>query len=58
LPSPRSRRSRRALRPSKFIPEPDDGALAADFATFARDPAALFAGTHNLYRPLHRAGGV
>ena len=41
----------------KFIPEPDDGALAADFVSFARDPAALFAGTHNLYRPLHRAGG-
>lgn len=38
----------------KFIPEPDDGALAADFVTFSRDPAALFAGTHNLYKPLHR----
>lgn len=37
----------------KFIPEPTDGATAADFASMSRDDGALFAGKHDLYRLLH-----
>jgi hypothetical protein len=37
----------------KFIPEPTDGALASDFKSMASDDAMLFAGTHDLYQPLH-----
>jgi mannan endo-1,4-beta-mannosidase len=37
----------------KFIPEPRDGALADDLRRMADDPAALFAGRHDLYVPLH-----
>ncbi|MBX3234256.1 MAG: hypothetical protein KIT84_04165 [Labilithrix sp.] len=37
----------------KFIPEPGDGAIANDFARMASDDATLFAGTHDLYLPLH-----
>lgn len=38
----------------KFVPEPNDGAIADDFATMASDDAALLGGVHELYRPLHR----
>jgi mannan endo-1,4-beta-mannosidase len=37
----------------KFIPEPNDGPIADDFVRLANDPGALFAGTHDLYLPLH-----
>jgi mannan endo-1,4-beta-mannosidase len=37
----------------KFVPEPGDGAIADDFTRMANDPATLFAGTHDLYTPLH-----
>ncbi len=37
----------------KFIPEPNDGALANDFRAMASDPSALFAGAHDLTVPLH-----
>lgn len=37
----------------KFIPEPNDGAIAADFTRLGGDPGVLFAGTYDLYRPLH-----
>jgi hypothetical protein len=38
----------------KFVPEPGDGDVAADFATMVSDPAVLTGGVHDLYRPLHR----
>jgi mannan endo-1,4-beta-mannosidase len=37
----------------KFVPEPGDGALAADFVEMAHSPTALMSGQHDLYSPLH-----
>lgn len=41
----------------KFIPEPGDGTLATDFKRMASDRAAVFAGQHDLYAPLHVTPG-
>lgn len=37
----------------KFVPEPNDGAIADDFELMANDDAVLLRGEHDLYRPLH-----
>jgi len=37
----------------KFVPEPEDGALADDLRRLATSGEALFAGEHDLYLPLH-----
>jgi len=37
----------------KFVPEPGDGAIADDFKRMSSDGAAVFAGQHDLYTPLH-----
>lgn len=37
----------------KFVPEPNDGPLAADLVAMAGRSETLFAGTHDLYLPLH-----
>ena len=41
----------------KFLPEPGDGAIADDFRRMATGDAALLAGEHDLYSPLHAAPG-
>jgi mannan endo-1,4-beta-mannosidase len=42
----------------KFIPEPNDGAIADDLKTMANDSGALMSGRHNLYLPLHVPPGT
>lgn len=37
----------------KFVPEPGDRAIAEDFKRMSSDGAAVFAGKHDLYKPLH-----
>jgi mannan endo-1,4-beta-mannosidase len=37
----------------KFVPEPGDGPIADDFKRMSSDGAAVFAGQHDLYTPLH-----
>ncbi|CAN5883187.1 hypothetical protein BH11MYX4_BH11MYX4_46340 [soil metagenome] len=41
----------------KFVPEPGDGAIADDFRRMATDDAAVLAGEHDLYLPLHVTPG-
>lgn len=41
----------------KFIPEPNDGAIADDLKAMASDSGALMSGRHDLYLPLHVAPG-
>jgi mannan endo-1,4-beta-mannosidase len=38
----------------KFLPEPNDGAIADDLRRFATSDVTLVAGEHDLFTPLHR----